>query len=47
MYINIKLLSIFHTIWTDMIGYMNLGPIPNRFIYIDFVLFFIDLYLFK
>ena len=24
-----------HIIWTEMIGYMDLGPIPNRFIYMD------------
>ena len=37
MYINLKLLSIFHTIWTEIIGYMDLEPIPNRIIYMDFV----------
>ena len=46
MYIYLKLLSIFHTIWTEMIGYMDLGPIPNRFIYMDFVYISGNLYLF-
>ena len=37
MYVDLKLLSIFYTFWTDIIGYMDLGPIPNGFIYMDFV----------
>ena len=46
-YINLKLFSKFCTIWTEIIGYMDLGPIPNRFIYMDFVYVSSDLYLFK
>ena len=33
MNIHIKVMSIFHTIWTEIIGNMDLGLIPNRFIY--------------
>ena len=36
-YINLKLFSKFRTIWIEIIGYMDLGPITNRFIYMDFV----------
>ena len=46
-YINFKLLTKFHTFWTEIIGYMDLGPNPNRFIYIDLVYIFSDLYIFK
>ena len=45
--INFKLRSKFHTIWEENIGHMDLGPIPNRFIYIDLVYIFSDLYIFK
>ena len=47
MNINIKVMSIFHTIWTEIIGNMDLGLIPNRFIYMDFVYISRNLYLFK
>ena len=36
MYINLKQLSKFHTIWSEINGHMDLGPIPNRLIYMDF-----------
>ena len=37
MYIYLKLQFKFHTIWLEINGHMDLGPIPNGFIYMDFV----------
>ena len=46
-YINFKLQSRFHTIWAEIIGHMDLGPNPNRFIFMNFVSISSDLYLFQ
>ena len=42
-----ELQSRFHTIWADIIGHMDLGPNPNRFIYMNFVSISSDLCLFQ
>ena len=47
MYINLKILSKFYTIWLEIKGHIHLGPNSKKKNYIDYVSISRDLHLFQ